>query len=162
PEGMASAVSSELKGLIPKLDAESGTYTVSADELDRRAYWTDIADMVMNAYPLSQQQLTTLVSNLADGNLVGYVETWQAEEIGAFVGRQYSGNFHDVGKLAELSDILRQNEGDANFDAGFIRGFGAANLVDVPRVMQAAEYARPLAFSPTRGMDDRIFWDVVD
>jgi hypothetical protein len=144
-EAGVSAVSSQLQGLVPIL-------TEDVVELERRALWTEIADRMAAGYTLEGSQLREFVAWMKDGSLMRYATEEQAELAGAYVGAMYRDRFKDPEKLIELAQILdaaQQNTyGDVQdaFSAGFVERFGAENLVEVPRVIQAMEWARAFTF----------------
>jgi hypothetical protein len=149
PDGMAAFVRTELEHIATLLTDQTVTFQESAVELDRRAFWTDIADAIAGGTQLSAAQTRTFVSYLEDGTLVGYAEPWQAELAGSYVGTLYRSQLQDPERLTELSAILAQNEANAGFSAGFVQSFGAGPLLGVPGVLQGMEIA-PLYRPGTR------------
>jgi hypothetical protein len=141
PPGMTAFVRTELERIAALLSDQTVTYEQSSVELDRRAFWTDIADAMVTRTQLTAARYRTFVSYLKDGTLVGYAEPWQAELAGSYVGTLYRSHLEDPDRLGELSDILARNEGDAGFSAGFVQSFGATHLLAVPRVLQGMELA---------------------
>src|SRR5207253_114803 len=119
--------------------------TDSAVELDRRAFWADIADQLAAGYPLTGAQLNEFMAGLRDGTLVKYAEPWQAQLAGDYLGRTYHGTFTEPAKLRELVTLLKGNGGiydeqHGAFFAGFIRSFGPENVAHISRVIQAMEW----------------------
>ncbi|HEY1367501.1 MAG TPA: hypothetical protein VGF23_10320 [Gaiellaceae bacterium] len=149
PDGMVAFVRTELERIAALLADQTVTYRESSVELDRRAFWTDIADAIASGTQLTATQTRTFVSYLKDGTLVGYAEPWQAELAGSYVGTLYRSHLEDPQRLTELSDILAQNEANAGFSAGFVQSFGSGSLLGVPRVLQGMEVA-PLYRPGTR------------
>jgi len=144
PDGMAAAVLGELGGIGQALVAESDELAQSADELERRAFWTEIADQLMAHAPLTKPQADLFMRWMKDGSLIRYAEPWQAELAGAYVGERYRDSYHDPDQLRELAGILRANatydEAHGTFFAGLVDTFGAANVAHIPRVIQAMEW----------------------
>jgi hypothetical protein len=162
PSGTPGGVSGGVDTIASALDTQSSSFADSAVELERRALWAEIADQLMAGYPLTGSQLAEFKAGLRDGTLLRYAEPWQAQLAGEWVGTTYAKTFKNPKQLEELAAILRAGEGSENFDAfagGFIEKFGAKNLVDVPRVIQAMEYAWPLNGQIDK-TDPKIFWDV--
>jgi hypothetical protein len=162
PLGIPVAVAGGIDGVAASLETEAAAFVEGAVELERRALWAEIADELAAGVPLSAAQLAQFTAWLKDGTMVEYAEPWQAWLAGEFVGGRYAKTFKDPVQLEELAGILRAGSSAENFDhfaAAFIETFGAKNLADVPRVIQAMEYAWPLngQFDKT---DPKIFWDV--
>jgi hypothetical protein len=162
PLGTPGAVSGGIDAVAATIETEAAAFVEGAVELERRALWAEIADELVAGVPLSAGQLAQFTAWLKDGTMIRYAEDWQARLAGEFVGGRYAQTFKDPAQLEELAGILRAGQGAEHFDefaAGFIETFGAKNLVDVPRVIQAMEYAWPLngQFDQT---NPRIFWDV--
>jgi hypothetical protein len=126
PPGMTAFVRTQLERIAALLADQTVTYQESAVELDRRAFWTDISDAMVNHAQLTGAQYRTFVSYLKDGTLVGYAEPWQAELAGSYVGTLYRSQLEDPERMTELSDILAQNEGNAGFSAGFVESSAPA------------------------------------
>jgi hypothetical protein len=139
-EAGVAAVSSQLQGLGPILNED-------AVELERRALWTEIADRLQAGYPLEGSQLREFLAWMKDGSLMRYATEAQAEAAGGYVGAMYRDRFKDPDELFELAQILHASQQNAYgdeldaFSAAFVERFGAENLVEVPRVIQAIEWA---------------------
>ena len=82
---------------------------------------------------------------MKDGSLLRYADVDQAEAAGAYIGATHRDRFEDLEELFELAQILHASQENAHgdeleaFSAAFVDGFGAENLVEVPRVIQAVE-----------------------
>ena len=81
--------------------------------------------------------------------LMRFADPWQAEAAGRYIGSIYRENFEEPERLFELAQILRASQVWAPttaeveaFSAGFVTTFGAKNLVEVPRIIQAVEWSR--------------------
>ena len=154
-EAGVAAVSSQLQGLGPILNED-------AVELERRALWTEIADRLQAGDSLTDSQLREFVAWMKDGSLMRYADEEQAELAGAYVGAMYRDRFKNPEDLFELAEILHAaqqssygDELDA-FSAAFVERFGAENLVEVPRVIQAVEWARMINGSFTTETDPHV------
>jgi hypothetical protein len=133
----------------------------SATELQRRAFWAEIADQLAAGYPLSAAQLRDFRRWLFDGSLVRYAEPWQAELAGAYLANAYSDNYKQPDKLLELAAALRANSGEleanAAFMAGFVDRFGT-RIADIPRVIQAMEWTPGMSIGASD--DPNVDWDL--
>jgi hypothetical protein len=139
------------------LDALVEPLTESAVELDRRALWTEIADQLAAGYPLTASQMAEFVAGVKDGSLVRYAEPWQAELAGRWLGQQYRDDYREPSRLIDLAHILGRNARDADFSAGFITAFGAENMANVPRIIQAMEWKNLLS-ELGQGRDPHLEW----
>jgi hypothetical protein len=137
PADLLPAIQSGLEsiaGLIVQVPDPLGD---SAVELERRAFWAEIADELIAGVPLSAAQLREFMAGLRDGTLVRYAEPWQAELAGQYVGALYRDDYTEIPKLEELAALLVANGRNDDFSAGFVEGFGADNIAEIPRVLQA-------------------------
>jgi hypothetical protein len=158
-EAGVATVSSQLQGLAPILHED-------AVELERRALWTEIADRLAAGYPLEGSQLREFLAWMKDGSLMRYATEDEAELAGAYVGAMYRDRFkrpEDLFDLAQILHAAQQNaygdELDA-FSAAFVERFGAENLVEVPRVIQAIEWAHVLNSGLTMETDPHLLREV--
>jgi hypothetical protein len=138
PADVVADARSTIDSVVSVLTTLVNPFGESAVELDRRALWAEIADQLIAGVPLSSAQLREFMEGLKDGSLVRYAEPWQAELAGALVGNMYRDNYTQIPKLEELARILLANGRDGAFAAGFVEGFGAENVAEIPRVLQAA------------------------
>jgi hypothetical protein len=143
PADVAGDVTGVIQHVAQQLSRLIHPIQDSATELERRAFWAEIADQLAAGYPLSGAQLKKFMEGLCDKTLVRYAEPWQAELAGAYLASMYADNYKDPKKLIELAAILQQNQGtrEANgaFMAGFVERFGT-RMADIPRVIQATEW----------------------
>ena len=158
PSDLLPAIQSGLdaiSGLIVQVPDPLGD---SAIELERRAFWAEIADELIAGVPLSAAQLREFMAGLRDGTLVRYAEPWQAELAGQYVGALYRDNYTEIPKLEELAALLAANGRNDDFSAGFVEGFGADNIAEIPRVLQAMTSPQGVQYLPL--MSDEIRRDL--
>ncbi|HEV8686726.1 MAG TPA: hypothetical protein VGQ84_05580 [Gaiellaceae bacterium] len=143
PADIAGDVTGVIQRVAQQLSRLIHPIQDSATELERRAFWAEIADQLAAGYPLSGAQLKQFMEGLRDQTLVRYAEPWQAELAGAYLASMYADNYKDPKKLIELAAILQQNQGTGEsngaFMAGFVDRFGT-RMADIPRVIQAMEW----------------------
>ena len=137
-----------------------------AVELERRALWAEIADQLSSGRELEGSQLREFLAWMKDGSLLRYADVDQAEAAGAYIGAMYRDNFKDPEELFELAQILHASQENAHgdeldaFSAAFVDRFGAENLVEVPRVIQAIEWSHVLSSGMTMTVDPHVLHDV--
>jgi hypothetical protein len=134
-------VSGELSSVQQLLTRQSQQLTSSAAELQKRAFFADIADAMIAGVPLTAPQTATLFKYLNENGSLKYAPKWEREKLGQYVGTTYAKTFHDPKSLVALAHLLQHNETDPSFSQGFVYGFGGKNFTEVPRVLQAMEYA---------------------
>jgi hypothetical protein len=164
PASVASAVETALAALA-ETTTQVPTVTDSAStELVRRAFWAEYADRIMAGYALSGSAKQEFVNYLRDGTLLRYATPDEA----AAAGRELAlvtGDFRkDQTQLFMLAAALQGAEhgsGGENLKAfcgGFVQQFGAKNMLLMPRVIQAMEWSRAIAFGNPQ--DQRVLQDV--
>jgi hypothetical protein len=134
-------VSGELSSVQQMLNRQSQQLTSSAAELQKRAFFADIADAMAAGIPLTAPQTATLFKYLNENGSLRYAPKWEREKLGEYVGTTYAKSFHDPKSFVALAHLLQHNETDPSFSEGFVAGFGGKNFTEVPRVLQAMEYA---------------------
>lgn len=150
PPGVAGQVEAAMASARSLLTDAAPTFTDGAVELQRRALWAEITDKLARGEALEGSQLTSFIAWMKDGTLMRYATPRQSSLAGRYIGSIYRSSFkNDPKKLIELAQILRASQVNAHspaalssFSAGFVESFGADNLNDVPRVIQAMEYGR--------------------
>jgi hypothetical protein len=161
PADVAGDVSGVIQHVAGQLSELVQPIRDSATELERRAFWAEIADQLAAGYPLSAAQLGDFKRWLADGSLVRYAEPWQGELAGRYVADLYRDDYKDPDKLIELAGILQRNQGqiDASgaFMAGFVERFGT-RIADIPRVIQAMDWTPGTTLGA--GDDPLVDWDL--
>ncbi|HEY3181624.1 MAG TPA: hypothetical protein VGJ77_02220 [Gaiellaceae bacterium] len=156
PAGVAAHVEGGIASARSLLDGNAPQLADGSVELERRALWAEIADRLDAGYPLSGTQLKEFVSWMKDGTLLRFATPHEAASAGRYLGVLYRGNFKHPDRLIELAQILRAGETWADpaalreFSGAFVESFGAQNLVEVPRVIQAIEWSHVIngSFSP--------------
>jgi len=158
PGGVAAQVQGGLASARSLLDGNTPQLADDAIELERRALWAEIADRLDAGYPLTGAQLREFVAWMKDGTLLRFATPHEAANAGTYLGVLYRGNFEHPDKLIELAQILHAGETWAGpeqlraFSGAFVESFGAQNLVEVPRVIQAMEWSHVI---------DHTRWDSV-
>jgi hypothetical protein len=156
PAGVAAQVEGGIASARARLDGNAPRLADGAVELERRALWAEIADRLDAGYPLTGTQLKEFVAWMKDGTLLRYATPHEAANAGRYLGVLYRGNFKHPDRLIELAQILRAGETWAEpealreFSGAFVESFGAQNLVEVPRVIQAIEWSHVIngSFGP--------------
>ena len=103
---------------------------------------------------------------MKDGSLLRYADVDQAEAAGAYIGAMYRDRFEDPEELFDLAQILHASQENAHgdeleaFSAAFVDGFGAENLVEVPRVIQAIEWSHVISGRMTMTVDPHVLHEV--
>lgn len=135
------------------LGTEPGQIDREVVELTRRAWWAEYANAGGDAYTLTGTALAEFKAWMKDGTLLQYADEDQAEFAGKELGLVYSGFRQDPQQLIDLAATLKACENDGTgadiqraFGAGFVNQFGASNMEAVPRVIQAMEWDRAIAF----------------
>jgi hypothetical protein len=146
PPSVAARVSSGIETAAERLRFEATGFEAGAEELVQRALWAEIAGALAGGQELEGAQLREFLTFMADGTLLVYATDAQSELAGEYLGRMFRDDFEQPARLVELARLLGPNADDADFAGGFVEAFGAENLAEVPRVIQAIEYSRPLAF----------------
>ncbi len=141
PPALAASVPAELSALAGRVDTYAGLLPEDAKELEVRAFWAEIADELSGGSSLTAAQLAQLLVYARDGSLIDYATPEQRALAGGFFGEHYRDTFKDPSQLIELADILRANGSDEDFAAAFVETFGAENMADVPRVIQAMDWS---------------------
>lgn len=165
PAGVAGEVQAGMQSVRSAIGAQLPVAREAAVELTRRALWAEIADKLTSGAELSDAQLRELNAWLADGSLLRYATEEQAGLAGDYVGAAYRDRFRDPEELFELARILTAAQGNAygdaldEFSARFVESFGAENLVAVPRVIQAVEWAHVITNTLSPG-DERVLRDI--
>ena len=75
-----------------------------------------------------------------DGSLLDYATQHQAGLAGDYIGEHYRDIYRQPSDLIDLAHILQANAADSDFSAAFVESFGAENMANVPRVIQAMEW----------------------
>lgn len=156
PAGVAGAVQGGLASARSLLDGNAPQLADDAVELERRALWAEIADRLDAGYPLTGTQLREFVAWMKDGTLLRFATPDEAANAGTYLGALYRGNFKDPDRLIELAQILHASETWAgpqqlrDFSGAFVESFGAQNMTEVPRVIQAMEWSHVIngSFGP--------------
>jgi hypothetical protein len=165
PPGVAGEVEAGIASVTSHLQGMAPTLSEDAVELERRALWAEIADRLQAGYPLEGSQLREFLAWMKDGSLLRYATEEQAGLAGGYVGAMYRDRFRHPQDLFDLAQILHASQqnafGDelAAFSAAFVERFGAENLVEVPRVIQAIEWAHVITNQLTT-VDQRVLNDV--
>ena len=141
PPALAASVPAELSALASRVDMYAGLLPEDAKELEVRAFWAEIADELSGGSSLTDAQLAQLLAYARDGSLIDYATPEQRALAGGFFGEHYRDTFKEPSELIELADILRANGSDQDFAAAFVETFGAENMADVPRVIQAMDWS---------------------
>jgi hypothetical protein len=161
PADVAGDVSGVIQHVVGGLKDLVHPIRDSATELERRAFWAEIADQLAAGYPLSATQLRDFKRWLFDGSLVRYAEPWQAELAGRYLADMYRDNYKEPNKLIELAGILQKNggplEASGAFLAGFVERFGT-RIADIPRVIQAMDWTPGTTLGS--GDDPLVDWDL--
>jgi hypothetical protein len=166
PAGVAGEVGAGIAAAASQLRAIFPTLNEDAVELERRALWTEIADRLQAGYPLEGSQLREFLAWMKDGSLLRYATEAQAELAGGYVGAMYRDPFKDPEELFELARILHRSQANGPsdaldaFSAAFVESFGAENLVEVPRVIQAIEWAHVINNSMSMEVDPHLLREV--
>jgi hypothetical protein len=156
PAGVAAQVEGGIASARSLLDGNAPQLADGAVELERRALWAEIADRLNAGYPLTGTQLREFVAWMKDGTLLRFATPHEAANAGRYLGVLYRGNFKHPDRLIELAQILHAGETWADptalreFSGAFVESFGAQNLVEVPRVIQAIEWSHVIngSFGP--------------
>jgi hypothetical protein len=148
PPALAGSVPAELESLAGRVDTYADRLPEAAKELDVRAFWGEIAGALRGESCLTSAQLAQLLAYARDGSLIDYATAEQRVLAGGFIGDHYRDRFREPDQLIELADILRANGGDADFSTAFVDRFGADNLADVPRVIQAMDWSGTMMAGP--------------
>jgi hypothetical protein len=164
PAGVAGEVEAGITAVASQLQGMAPTLSEDAVELERRALWAEIADRLQAGYPLQGSQLREFLAWMKDGSLLRYATEEQAGLAGGYIGAMYRDRFKHPQDLFDLAQILHASQqnayGDelAAFSAAFVERFGAENLVEVPRVIQAIEWAHVINNQLT--IDQRVLTEV--
>ncbi len=166
PAGVAGEVGAGIAAAASQLRAVFPILNEDAVELERRALWAEIADRLQAGYPLEGTQLREFLAWMKDGSLLRYATDAQAELAGGYVGAMYRDKFKDPEELFELAQILHGSQANGSsdaldaFSAAFVESFGAENLVEVPRVIQAIEWAHVINNSMSMEVDPHLLHEV--
>ena len=162
PAGVAGEVQAGIAAAATRLQSLAPILNEDAVELERRALWAEIADQLASGRELDGSQLREFLAWMKDGSLLRYADVDQAEAAGSYIGAMYRDRFEDPEELFDLAQILhasqqssRGDELDA-FSAAFVEGFGAENLVEVPRVIQAVEWSNVIGSGMVMTTDPHI------
>jgi hypothetical protein len=154
PGDVAAVVQEALSEASLSLGTEPSQLDHEVTELTRRAWWAEYADALWGGYTLSGAALAEFKAWMKDGTLLQYADEDEAELAGKELGIVYSGFRKDPQQLIDLAATLKACENDGTgaalqrgFGAGFVNQFGAKNMEAVPRVIQAMEWDRAIAFS---------------
>jgi hypothetical protein len=154
PASVAGVVRSGVDNVATLLDAQSPALQEGMKELRVRALWAEISARMELNQPLTDAQLQQFLLYMRDGAMVDYATPYQRARAGEYIGERYRDTYKQPEQLIELADILRGSGSDADFAGAFIEAFGAENMANVPRVIQAMEWGPILAGSTTDAFYD--------
>ena len=145
PHPLDLRVVHELNEIGTRLGSLWSPFETYAQELRARAVWAEVADAKAHHQNLTDAQLREVFALMKNGSLLRWATDAQARWAGRMLGTTYRERFQDPQQFLELVALLRANAKDENFAGGFLDRFGAQNLAEIPRVIQALEYAPQLA-----------------
>lgn len=144
PAEVVPVVQSAIDSAGSALSGQVSTFGMRAKELQARALWAEISARLERGLDLTGAQMSQFLAMMRDGTLLDYATPHQADLAGDYVGEHYRDLYRQPGHLIDLARILQANGLDADFSSAFIEAFGAENMANVPRVIQAMEWGDAL------------------
>lgn len=152
PPGVLAVVQEALAAAADTVGPTAPDLEATVVELTRRAFWAEYADAMSSGYVLTGPAAQEFYGYLRDGTLMRYATPDEAAAAGKELALLSQGFRDDQSKLFLMAASLKGVEGSAKgetlnaFCGAFVNQFGAKNVELVPRVIQAMEYGRPIAF----------------
>jgi hypothetical protein len=154
PASVAGVVRGGVADVSTLIEAQSPALQEGMKELRVRALWAEISARMELNQPLTDAQLQQFLLYMRDGSMVDYATPYQRGLAGKYIGERYRDTYTQPEQLIELADILRGSGSDADFAGAFIEAFGAENMANVPRVIQAMEWGPILSGSTSDAFYD--------
>jgi hypothetical protein len=154
PASVAGVVRSGIGDASALIDSQTSALQEGVKELRVRALWAEISARLELNQPLTDAQLQQFLLYMRDGSMVDYATPYQRALAGKYIGERYRDTYKQPEALIELADILRGSGSDADFAGAFIEAFGAENMANVPRVIQAMEWGPILSGSTSDAFYD--------